>query len=396
MIPRLKPRLGVSELAGALAIPTRRDIQRFESAFAASLGTRYALAFPYGRTAQLLLFETLGIRDKEIITPAYTCVVVQHASVCSGNRPVFVDSQESDFNMDLSRVPGMITEKTGAIIATSIFGYPCNLDLLDEIKKSARFDIPVIQDCAHSFGAEWKGRPVHKAGIAAYYGMNIGKMLTSIFGGMVTTEDSRLYEKLRALRDERLHPGSWLKSLRRLLYLLAIYPAFWEPVYTVVSWLERMGLLDAFTYPVERDFVIRMPKDHLEQITELEARIGSRNVERYPEILVRRREAAHYYLENLKIEDFKLPPRVEGATYSHFVVQVPDRREWHQRCQRKGLQVGQLIEYSVPEMDCYGAHSPRAFPVAARFARNTINLPVWGGVALARRVVERVKEAQRS
>ena len=79
MIPRLKPALGLSELFAAFRLPHKDDVEQFEQAFALLMGQRYALAFPYGRTGLMLLLESLGLKDKEIIYSAYTCVVVPNA-----------------------------------------------------------------------------------------------------------------------------------------------------------------------------------------------------------------------------------------------------------------------------------------------------------------------------
>ncbi len=114
MIPRLKPCLGWRELVAALSPPRRDDVERFEQAFASEMGQKYAVAFPYGRTGLIVLLEALGLKNKEIICPAYTCVVVPHAIVFSGNTPVFVDSQEDDFNMNIDLLPDVITDKIGA------------------------------------------------------------------------------------------------------------------------------------------------------------------------------------------------------------------------------------------------------------------------------------------
>ena len=381
--------LGFAELRAALSLPSSSDLERFEAAFAKKMESSYALEFPHGRTALILLLEALGIRNKQIIVPAYTCVVVPHAVVYSGNVPVFVDSQEPDFNMDLARAAGAVTSDTGAIVATSIFGYPCDLDQLEQIRQGQARGIPVIQDCAHSFGARWKGRPVQKAGIAAFYGLNISKLITSIFGGMITTDDEELYLRLKTLRAARLTPVSWRKSLARLGYILAVYPAFSAPVYAMTNWLERTGVLARFTKYYDES-VIDMPADYLDAPAPVEARVGLANLERYDSILRRREEAADFYFRNLRLPSFRLPPRVDGATYSHFVVRVADRTKWLEAGLRRGVQLGQLIEYNIPEMKAYGGRSPDEFPVSAELSRHTINLPVWGGLPIARAVTERM------
>lgn len=375
MIPRFRPALGWRELVAALSPPGPDDIERFECAFADEMEQKHAVAFPYGRTALMLTLEALGLKDREIICPAYTCVVVPHAIVYSGNRPVFIDCRTGEFNMDLDAAEVAITERTGAIIATSIFGIPVDLDRLDTLR--AHYPgIPIIQDCAHSFAAEWRGRPVQKAGIAAIYGLNISKIITSIFGGIVTTDDGSLAFRLRALREARLTPATWTKSLQRLLYLLAVYPAFWPPAGAVVDWLERKGLLARFTKYYDEQKV-DMPPDYLLAMTKVEARVGRVQVSKYRRIIKERQAAAAFWQEKLACqESLMLPAMIEGATYSHFACRVSDKAAWRQRWRRRGIQLGEVIEYSVPHMSAYQQYCQTEFPMSLMYSRSVLNFPI--------------------
>lgn len=388
MIPRLKPTLGWSELATILSPAGSDGVERFETAFAELMGQTHAIAFPYGRTGLMLLLQAMGWRDREIICPAYTCVVVPHAIVSSGNEPVFIDSCEYDFNMDLDQAEAAITDRTAAIVATSIFGYPVDLDKLAAIRKKHPH-IEIIQDCAHSYAAEWQGRPVQREGLAAIFGINISKIMTSIFGGMVTTDDDALNERLRALRDESLEPATFMKSLRRRLYLAAAYPAFWGPVYGLVNRLERSNLLDRFVKYYD-EALIDMPEDHLAAMTGVEAAVGCVQVKRYPDLIEQRRRNAAFYNEHLQgIPQLQLPPLVAGATYSHFTVLVPDREALLASAIRRGVQLGELIEYCIPEMEAYRDRSGSQFDysVASSFAQRSVNLPLAVCGAQAGRVV---------
>lgn len=392
MIPRLKPLIGLKEIAAA--IPKGYDagigdVDRFEVAFADVMGQKHAVAFPYGRTGLLFLIEALGLKGREIICPAYTCVVVPHAIVYSKNIPVFVDCEPTGFNMDLEQAESRITSRTGAIIATSLFGYPVDLDKLQKIR-SRHPHLHIIQDCAHSFAAEWNGRQVQREGVAAIFGLNISKLITSIFGGMVTTDDDKIYQRLKISIHGKLKPSNWIKELKRTLYLLAIYPTFNRQVYDWVNRIERLKLLNTFVkyYDVNK---IDMPDDYLQHMSNVEARTGIINLNRYRKIVENRRSAANYYFSTIQnMNDFILPPRVNGATYSHFVVQVKNRNEWLKKALIKGIQLGWLIEYNIPEMSVYRNNDPSVFPYSYKYARTTINLPVWGGARQAKKVVERL------
>jgi dTDP-4-amino-4,6-dideoxygalactose transaminase len=405
MIPRFKPTLGFSELLAALRPPRKDDVERFEQSFAKLMGQKYALAFPYGRTGLMLLLEALELKDKEIICPAYTCVVVPHAIVFSGNVPVFVDCKEGEFNMDLDLAERAITKKTGAVVATSLFGYPVDMDRLHEICERHPH-VYVIQDCAHSFAAEWNGRQVQEEGIAAFFGFNISKTLTSVFGGMVTTDNEEIHKKLKTIREKKLEKANWQKGFRRLLYLVGVYFTFWGPLYGLVNRLERSSLLNYFVQYYDES-KIDMPEDYTLEMSRLEARVGLENVKSYHQIIDRRRAAAHHYFASLTDKSdswqhrvpqentFILPPKIDGSTYSHFVIQVSDRAKLLKSCIQTGIQLGWLIEYNIPEMKSYGARPPEEFPIAARYARRAINLPVWGGAKLAEKVSNAISNCVR-
>ncbi len=384
MIPRLKPDLGWRELRAALSSPGDGDVERFELAFAREMGQRHAIAFPYGRTGLMLLLETLGIQGREVICPAYTCTVVAHAIVHSGNEPVFVDCAEGSFNMDLDAAEDAINAGTGALVATSLFGFPVDLDRLDEIRRRHP-RVNVIQDCAHSFAARWRERPVHPEGVAALFGLNASKLMTSIFGGMVTTDDDDLAARLRARAAERLRPATLGKSTRRLLYFLSLYPAFSRLVYGAVNRLERLGLLASFVrYYDEGE--IDMPADHLEAMTAVEARVGRAQLRRYREIVAARRSRARRYDESARdLPGLDLPPLVEGATYSHYVPVTEQRADLLRRARRHGVQLGEVVEYTVPSMRAYRdrAGSTGTFPVSERYSRQVVNLPIHAGMTPA-------------
>lgn len=383
MIPRLKADLRFSDL---LALRPRgnkfADIRAFESAFARLAGQDHAVFFPYGRTAQMAILKALHLEKSgrtEVIMPSYSCVVVAHAITQAGLTPVFVDVGD-DYNMRLDLLNQATTEKTGAVIATSIFGHPVDLDALDTYRRQHP-DIPILQDCAHSFLAQYQdGRYVHQQGLCAFYGLNISKIITSIFGGMVTTDDAFFAEKLREERQALLRPSGWIQGLKRGLYLMAILLAFTRFVYGVVNHLERSGWLDRFTKYYSKD-KIDWPSDGFHWPSGIQARIGLRQCGRYADIVDHRRRIAALYHQGLSaVEGLILPPKAEGATISHFVVQTENASQIEQKLLKKGVQLGRLIDYEIPDMPVYqdapyfGAHHSRILPT------RVLNLPVHMGV----------------
>ena len=127
MIPRFKPQYDITDWVAALK-PTSGNITRYEKEFASKFGRNYGVMFSHGRTGIYALLNVWGLKEAEIICPAYTCVVVPNAIVLSGNIPVFVDCEENGFNMDLAGIRKAITHKTRVIIPTHLFGYPMDVE----------------------------------------------------------------------------------------------------------------------------------------------------------------------------------------------------------------------------------------------------------------------------
>ena len=396
MIPRLKPFVGSEEFL-SLFKTQKNAIEKFEKAFAAEFSTRHALAFPYGRSALWAFFKAMGIQGAEVVQPAYTCSVVGHATVLSNNIPVFVDITLNDYNMDLDLFRKSITAKTRVVLPTHLFGYPMNVDSVNQIVREAesRFGqrIYIIQDCAHSFEAEWQGRSVINTGDGALFGLNISKQITSIFGGMFTTNDDEIAKKLLAFRDQNFSQKSLLEKLARMVYLPISALAFTDPIYSLTYWLQNntsflKGLTDAY----HLDQKIVFPPDYLKCMAAVEAQVGYEQLKKYNQIKARRRDIASNYFDQLKTpETWVMPPQIEGATYSHFVIRVPDRDRVMKLAARQGIQLGQLIEYSMPHLPSYQKYAlPDHYPNSLLCSQSMINLPIDPG--LDQRKVMRIIE----
>ena len=304
----------------------------------------------------MAFLKAIGIENGEVIMPAYTCSVVAHAVTLSGNIPRFIDIDLYDYNMNLDHAELAINENTRAIIATHTFGYPQNLDRLEAMVEKAekRYGkkIWLIQDCCHAFGADWKGKMIGTSGDVAIYALNISKIITSIFGGMLTFQDQKLANKVRDWRDTHFKSGSWLKSIKRRLYLLAIYFAFNEKIYSFTLWLQHnTSILNKLTKAYHLDNKIHFPPDYLDKMLNVEAAVGLKQLKKYPKIIQFRREKAKFYNQNLpRKEGWFLPPIVEGATYSHYTVRVPNRNEVIFHYKKNGIELGKVIQYSIPDL----------------------------------------------
>jgi dTDP-4-amino-4,6-dideoxygalactose transaminase len=351
------------------------EVARFEAAFAALADQAHAVAFPYGRTALIGILDALQESRAQVICPSYTCVVVPHAIVKAGKQPVFADVEENAFNMDWNFAIEAASPETCAVLSTPIFGHPVDPAGVAAFR-AEHPGVAVIQDCAHGFLAG----DGHRDGLAAFYGLNISKLLTSIFGGMVTTDDADFAARLRAARDARIEVSGLGQQIRRSLYLIAVLVAFSRPVYGAVNRLERAGALDRFVKYYD-PALIDLPTDAFSAMGGLEARIGTRQCSRYAEIIAHRQHISSIYHEELAEQpELILPPCDPGATVSHFVVRSPNAEALKAACLAQGVQLGELIDYEIPDMVSYrdapyfGKRRSRALP------KQVINLPVHRSV----------------
>jgi len=381
MKPRFKPWLGWPEFF-AIFRKNTGAVKKFEREFAKSFNAVDAVAFPYGRSAQWAFFKAIGLEKSEIIMPAYTCSVVAHAVTLSGNIPRFVDINLHDYNMKLDDVELAVNKNTKAIIATHTFGYPQDLDRLESIVKKAenRYGnkIWLIQDCCHAFGADWKGKKIGTSGDIAIYAFNTSKIMTSIFGGMLTFQDKSLADKIRDWRDKNYKSASWLKAIYRRFYLIATYVAFQEKLYGFTLWLQqKTSLLNRFTKAYHLDNKIHFPPDFMDKMLDFEAAVGLEQLKKYPDIIKTRRERAKYYDKNLKRKkDWYFPPIVNGATYSNYTIRVPNREAVISEYQAHGIELGELIQYSIPDLKEYSSLN-FSCPNSNEASKTSINFPVY-------------------
>lgn len=345
MIPKFSPPIGFREFIRIFLPASKNAVSIFEKNFAKKMKQKYAIAFPHGRTGLIFLLKQLGLEGKEVICPSYTCVVVPHAIVYSNNTPVFVDSVKEDFNMDFDLIEEAVNDNTGAIIATSIYGNPVNLYRIEKIRRKYPH-IKIIQDCAHGFGSEYEGTRVNTVGDAAIFGLNISKVMTSVFGGMVTTDSEDTYRKLKEMQYSDLNDVGIIKSLKRRLYFLSIYVAFNRFVYGFVFLLTRYGFLDRFVKYFDES-KIDMPSDYLDKMTHFEANIGIVQTDRYDDNIKSRKKIGK------KIDEMRGVLSDDGKTYSHYPVLVDKRDIVLEKVLKEGIELGKIIDYSCDKMIVY-------------------------------------------
>jgi perosamine synthetase len=181
-------------------------INRFEKDFASFCRVDNAIAVSNGTVALHLALTILGIgKGDEVIMPALTFAAVAAAVCYRGAKPVFVDSEPDIGTIDPEMVKEAISPKTKAIIAVHLYGHPASMQKILDLAKVR--DLPVIEDAAEAHGAQYKGRPVGSIGHMATFSFYGNKILTTGEGGMLVTNNGELAASARFYKDHAMDPN---------------------------------------------------------------------------------------------------------------------------------------------------------------------------------------------
>jgi perosamine synthetase len=329
-------------------------IDRFEELFAAKVGAPYAAAVSSGTAGLHLLCVAAGIEPgDEVITSPYSFAASANCFVYEGGVPVFADVDRRTFNLDPAAVEAAVTERTKAIVAVDIYGYPCELDPLREIAE--RHGLAFVQDSCEALGAVYRGAPIGSHGVPAVFAFYPNKQITTGEGGIVTTHSEEEWRLLRSLRNQgRGDSGGWLEHV-------------------------RLG----FNY----------------RLDDVSAALGIGQVEKLDEILALRSEVAERYGELLAgIEGVELPCADDAdhvRSWFVYVVAVPDndaRERVIARFERESIGFNRYLPsiHLQPYMrERYGFREGMC-PVSEDLSARTLALPFF--TALERDAQERVAE----
>jgi dTDP-4-amino-4,6-dideoxygalactose transaminase len=180
--------------------------REFEKEFAAWAGTEYAIGLANGTVALDLALKALGIgAGDEVIVTSRTFLASVSSIVNAGAVPVFADVDRDSQNFSAQTIRAVLTPRTRAVICVHLAGWPCDMDPIMALAEE--FDLKVIEDCAQAHGARYKGRPVGSIGhISAWSFCQDKIMTTGGEGGMVTTNDRKLWSDMWSFKD---HGKSW-------------------------------------------------------------------------------------------------------------------------------------------------------------------------------------------
>jgi len=342
--------------SGRLSIGPMQE--RFEELVAERCGTTHAIACSSGTSGLHMILIALGIGPgDEVITTPFSFIASSNAILYVGAKPVFVDICPTSLNANPRLIEQAITPRTKAILAVEAFGNPRHMDTYAKI--AAKYEIPLIEDSCEALGTVYKGQRAGAFGRAGVFGFYPNKQITTGEGGMIVTNDDRLADTCRSLRNQGRavsgkgsvaggsKAGSWLHH-------------------------DRLG----FNY----------------RMSEINAAIGVAQMQRLDEIIRARDAAADLYIERLlDIPELILPTVDDDCTTMSWFVFVVRLAAGYTRDERDRVIAGLRI-HDIGAGDYFPCIHLQpiyqralglpegSFPIAESVSQRTLALPFFAGI----------------
>lgn len=310
------------------------EVTGLENEVAAYSGCKFGIGVSSGTDAILCALMAVGIGPgDEVIVPTFTFFATAGCVSRLGARPVFADVEPDTYNLDVAKLPALLTARTKVIMPVHLFGQCADLDPIMEIAASRK--ITVIEDAAQSIGSKYKGRPAGSVGHLGCFSFFPSKNLGCCGdGGMIVTNDQALAERCAILRQHGSKPKYYHKFVGANFRLDAMQAA-----------------------------ILRAKLPHLPAWSE-----------------ARRRNAARYN-KLLAGSGVTLPVirSYNETIYNQYVIRHPRRDELRQHLQDK--QIGTEIYYPLPLhlQECFKdvGGPPGSLPVAEQAAKEVLALPIY-------------------
>jgi dTDP-4-amino-4,6-dideoxygalactose transaminase len=325
-------------------------IEQFEQEFARVLGSGHVrtCSTEYGRMALYFILKAIDLPPgSEVIVPAFTFWVVPEIVRVAGLIPVFADIDPATFTLSPSAVEGAITPRTRAVLPTHLYGMSCDMDPILEIAR--RHNLKVIEDCAHSLGATYKGRMVGTLGDASFFSFQAFKPLNTFGGGLAWLRDADAAGRVGEYADAEAWPteqrvesilrsGKWQRTfIRPKVFTYSLFPIWWA-----ASWIDAK--------PEKRLWedvrsLNPLPVHYRGRFTNVQAAIGLAGLEHLPEFIDRTKRHAALLDEILgNTHGITIPhaPSDRTHVYYQYCAYVPDSDTIVKRCIRRGVDVAPM------------------------------------------------------
>ena len=357
-IPFHVPDIDEDEIKGVLEVlrsgwlTTGPKVQQFEKGFATRIGSPHALAVNSCTAALHLALEAVGVKQgDEVIVPTMTFAATAEVVTYFKAKPVLVDCNPDTLNIDVSQIEKAITSRTKAIIPVHYGGHPCDMDPILELAKNK--NLMVIEDAAHAFPANYKGRMVGTLGDITCFSFYATKTMTTGEGGMATTKNQEWASRMRTMSLHGLTRDPWNRYTEQGSWFYEIAsPGFKYNMTDLAAALGIAQLQKAEPHWQSRQAHARRYNEGLKDIPEICLPIESQDID----------HAWHLYTIRLNLERLRIT-----------------RNEFLQQLQKH--QVGHSVHFIPLHLhpyyrDTYG-FQPENFPVASAAFDRILSIPIY-------------------
>ncbi len=349
-------------------LTTGPAVASFEEAVVDYVGAKYAVAVNSGTAALHMAVFAAGIGEgDEVIVPALTFAASSNSVLYCGAKPVFVDIDAITYNIDIEKIEEKITERTKAIIPVDYAGQPCDIDKIRKI--ADKYNLLIIEDAAHALGSEYKGKKVGTAADLTCFSLHPVKPITTGEGGIVCTDNDKLYERMMLFRTHGITRDEDLLNENH------------------GDWYYEQQIL-GYNY----------------RLTDIQSALGLSQMNKLDRFIARRRELVDYYNDAFKNLDEIITPFECGYSksgYHIYVIRLKDdllkvgRAEVFDalRAENIGVNVHYIPVYLHPYYQKLG-YKKGLCPVAEAVYESIITLPLYPSMTVedANSVVEGVRK----
>lgn len=300
-----------------------KKIKELEEELRKYLGVKQAITFNSGRSAFLAILKSLGLKKgEEVLLQAFTCNAAVNSIIWSDLKPLFVDIDET-LNLDPKDLKRKITEQSRVVMIQHMFGHPAKLDEILKICKEN--NLILIEDCAHSLGATYKGKKIGTFGKASFFSFGRDKIISSVYGGIAVTNDDILAKRIEDFQEKIDFPSNfWIfqQLLHPVLtnYLIIPLYSFFEFGRWVLLTFQKLKILSKSVHKKEKQG--KKPSYIPKKMPNALAFLALHQFKKLNRFNAHRKEIAKFYDKNLKNLRFVLPKKHSGRTYMRYPILI--------------------------------------------------------------------------
>jgi len=280
-----------------------------EEEFKRYLGVKYAVSFNSGRSALMAILSSLELNeDDEVLLQAFTCNSAVNPILKLGAKPVFLDVDET-LNLNPDDLKKKITPKSKAVMIQHTFGLPAEIEEISKIAKGN--NLYLIEDCAHSLGAKYKGKFCGTFGDTAFFSFGRDKIISSIFGGMAITNNERIGERIKSFQAKLSFPSNfWIfqQLLHPILTNFLVLPTYGinqNLGRLIIGFFHQLKILSKAVYSKEKKG--KIPHHFPKRLPNALANLALNQFRKLEKFNEHRRKVASFYEKELKNTGFNLP-----------------------------------------------------------------------------------------